>query len=161
MAGRKIGFKLSEESKLKHSEKMKALYAAGHNFRNGKKHSEETKKSMSEKKIQNPINYWLGKKRPEIGGENHYNWKGGITPINAQIRNSTEYKNFRNSVFIRDNYTCVICGQIGGRLNVDHIKPFSKFPELRLDINNGRTLCYECHKKTDTFCRKAEKYKIN
>lgn len=158
--GRKVGFKLSEEARLKHSLKMKELHASGVNFRNGKKHSEETKKLISERKKQNPTNYWLNKKREDIAGENHYNWKGGITNVNAAIRNSTEYKQWRTSVFERDSYTCVLCGQVGGRLNVDHIKPFSKFPELRLDINNGRTLCHVCHKQTDTYCKKALNYSI-
>ena len=49
----------------------------------------------------------------------------------------------------------------GGKLNADHIKPFSLFPELRFDLNNGRTLCVECHKKTDTYCEKIYKYKKN
>lgn len=114
---------------------------------------------MSERKKQNPTNYWLNKERPDIRAENHYNWKGGITNVNASIRNSTPYKKWRTSVFVRDNYTCVICGKVGGHLNVDHIKPFSLFPELRLDINNGRTLCIDCHKKTDTYCKKAINYK--
>jgi hypothetical protein len=48
-----------------------------------------------------------------------------------------------------------VCGQIGGKLNVDHIKPFSLFPELRFDIKNGRTLCLLCHTKTDTFGPKS------
>jgi predicted restriction endonuclease len=154
MPGRKVGFKVSEESKLRHSIRMKELYASGLNFRKGKKHSEETKEKMSERKKQNPSRYWLNKKREE-SGEKHYNWKGGITNINTAIRNSTEYKKWRKSVFERDNYTCVFCGQVGGHLNVDHIKAFSKFPDLRLDINNGRTLCISCHKQTDTYCKKA------
>lgn len=82
-------------------------------------------------------------------------WKGGLTPLNMKIRNSVEYKLWRKSVYERDNYTCIWCSQIGGKLNADHIKPFSLFPELRFAIDNGRTLCLDCHKKTDTFGGKA------
>ena len=62
-----------------------------------------------------------------------------------------EYKNGRREVFIRDDYTCVNCGQKGGILHADHIKPYSLFPLLRIDVNNGRTLCKLCHMKTDTW----------
>lgn len=80
-------------------------------------------------------------------GEEHFNWQGGVTPINAKVRNSLEYKEWRNKVFERDNYTCQNCKIRGGKLEADHIKPFCKYKELRLIINNGRTLCKECHKK--------------
>lgn len=66
---------------------------------------------------------------------------------------------WRKAVFERDNYTCQECGQYGGKLQADHIKPYCLFPELRTDINNGRTLCLDCHKKTDTYGAKALKYK--
>jgi 5-methylcytosine-specific restriction endonuclease McrA len=36
-------------------------------------------------------------------------------------------------------------------LQADHIKPFAHHPELRFDVNNGRTLCVPCHRKTDTY----------
>lgn len=97
-------------------------------------------------------------KRPKASGENNHNWKGGITEINNFIRTSFEYKLWRTSVFERDNYTCVWCGARNGNgkkvvLNADHIKPFSSFPELRFAIDNGRTLCVQCHKTTDTWGR--------
>lgn len=86
-------------------------------------------------------------------------WKGGITPINASIRTSTEYKLWRKSVFERDNYACIWGGKAHGtKLHADHIKPFSLFPELRFSIDNGRTLCVPCHKLTDTFAGKVFKY---
>lgn len=93
-------------------------------------------------------------------GENHYNWRGGVTPVNLSIRASLEYKLWREAVFKRDHYTCVWCGDNkGGNLNADHIKPFALFPELRFAIDNGRTLCVPCHQKTDTF-GSLKNYKI-
>jgi hypothetical protein len=75
----------------------------------------------------------------------------GKTTEAFRLRTSTKYQQWRTTVFERDNYTCVFCGQKGGKLNADHIKRFSDFPDLRLDINNGRTLCEPCHLKTDTY----------
>ena len=46
-------------------------------------------------------------------------------------------------VLERDNHTCVICGCPANL--ADHIKNRRLFPELALDISNGRALCYGCH----------------
>ena len=86
-----------------------------------------------------------------MAGEHNPKWKGGITPRNQKIRASDEYKTWRSSVFNRDNFTCVQCGQRGGPLNADHIMPFSTHPDLRFEVSNGRTLCVPCHRKTPTF----------
>ena len=75
----------------------------------------------------------------------------GRTTEAFRLRTSNLYKQWRTAVFERDEYTCQVCFSIGGKLNADHIKRFSDFPELRLDVNNGRTLCVPCHLKTATF----------
>lgn len=85
-------------------------------------------------------------------GEKNPWWKGGVTPWYRKIKNSTEYKQFRKKVLGRDDYKCVLCGA-GENLCVDHIKPFSLYPELRTEVSNGRTLCMSCHYKTKTFGR--------
>lgn len=63
-----------------------------------------------------------------------------------RIRNSREYQEWRACVFERDHYTCQNCGQIGGTINAHHIKSFKDYPELRLEVSNGITLCLKCHK---------------
>ena len=115
----------------------------------GKEHKRNISKSLKGRHVSPRTEFKRGEER--LRGKNHPAWKGGITPINFKIRNSKEYKLWRISVFERDNWTCVWCGQIGGKLVADHIKPFSLFPELRFAIDNGRTLCYKCHLTTDTY----------
>lgn len=119
-------------------------------FWTGKKRSTEDIEKFRKSHL-GKVGPWRGKKRPNITGKKAPNWKGGITKINAAIRSSVEYRLWRKAVFERDGYTCVWCLKKGVRLNADHIKPFSLYPELRLAIDNGRTLCEECHKTTETF----------
>ena len=91
-------------------------------------------------------------------GEKSHRWKGGITPINKIIRNSLEYKLWRKSVFERDNYLCIWGGkEHGSDIQADHIKSFSEYPELRFAIDNGRTLCVACHKKTNNYAGRGMK----
>ena len=41
----------------------------------------------------------------------------------------------------------------------DHVKPWALYPELRYDLDNGRTLCVPCHKKTETYGYKTRELK--
>lgn len=97
-------------------------------------------------------------------GEKSHFWKGGSSKINKTERNilmnTFEYKLWRESIFIRDNYTCLWCGARNKKgdkqiiLNADHIKSWKDYPELRFAIDNGRTLCVDCHIKTNNYGRK-------
>lgn len=138
---------------LEHSQNISIAKKGIPNFkRRGIPMSEETKKRLL---LAN-----LG--RVGLVGEKNPNWKGGITPLNLKIRTSLEYKLWRESVFKRDNYTCIWCGDNkGGNLNADHIKPFCDYPELRFAIDNGRTLCIACHKTTDTYGSRIINYRKN
>lgn len=156
-----LGKHLSEEHKLRLSRKAKGREYTEETRKKmslgqkGRKHSEETKKKISLAH--------LGVRDPKISerqrGSKSHLWKGGITPINLLIRSSVEYRMWRKSVFERDNYTCQGCGKKGGYLHADHIKQFAYYPKLRFDINNGRTLCKPCHKKTPTYGGRGRIYK--
>lgn len=90
-------------------------------------------------------------------GEKGNNWQGGKASITESARHNLHYRLWRESVFERDNYTCVECKQRGGVLNADHIKAFALYPNLRFAIDNGRTLCLPCHRKTETYGGKLSK----
>ena len=95
----------------------------------------------------NTSGLWNGQPK----GEKNWNWKGGITPLRKKLYFSNEYKSWRQSVFERDDYTCQFCQKRGYKIQADHIKPWAGYPELRFDVDNGRTLCVDCHKTTDTY----------
>jgi predicted restriction endonuclease len=65
----------------------------------------------------------------------------------AKKRITYKYRKWRESVLMRDNYTCQNCGVKEEIMNVHHIKSFSEHKDLRYDIDNGITLCEKCHKK--------------
>ena len=107
-------------------------------------------------------------------GEKSYLWKGGISKINRLCRGMGEYYQWRSDVFQRDNWTCKTCGINGVYVTAHHIKGFSKIikennvksreharklPEL-WDVNNGITLCEDCHKLTDNYKGRGKKKNI-
>lgn len=66
--------------------------------------------------------------------------------IHVDVRRTFKYKNWREEVFRRDNYTCQKCGKTG-KLNAHHIQSYSEYPEEGLKVDNGITLCLDCHSK--------------
>lgn len=139
------------------SVKCRNTILLGNNNFKGHTHTEKTKQKMSTKKI--------GKI-----GKNCNAWKGGITPLHMWIRGLSEYWFWQKSVLERDNYTCQGCNS-NQNLETHHIyefhhifqeflqlyNQFSPIEEkeilIRLaskynpfwDVNNGKTLCYDCH----------------
>lgn len=84
-----------------------------------------------------------------VRGENHPNYNPLLTEQDRYKRREySDYWSFRKEVYERDDYTCRCCGdKKGGNLVAHHLLNFSKYPELRTDINNGITLCSSCHKE--------------
>lgn len=146
---------------------FKKGFQGGKQFQSGYKHPYFGKSSpalgkrwkRSKESIELSHKNQRGIPRPNISGSNHWNWQGGITSEQKRHRNALEYKLWRKAIFNRDNYTCQICGISGVYLQADHIKPFAYYPELRLSIDNGRTLCINCHSNTDTYKGRASRHK--
>jgi hypothetical protein len=117
----------------------------------GKHHTRETiekiRKAQTGKKHTDEHKRKIGLAQ---SGEKSRWWKGGITIIHRGIRHSKEYRWFKIDVLKRDGGKCVKCGT-DKQLEVDHIKPLSKFPHLAFKVSNGRTLCRGCHTKTKTY----------
>lgn len=94
--------------------------------------------------------YWAGKKRPEISGENNYQWIEDRTLIKKYIdsaeRNSQAVRRWRSKVWKRDNYKCRIAdNNCNGKIEAHHILSWRDFVELRYEVNNGITLCHAHH----------------
>ena len=77
-------------------------------------------------------------------GENSHSWKGGKVKQNV-LRTTRDYKKWRKSVFERDHFTCAMCSAIGGSLEAHHILPRRYYPNLWKKVDNGITLCIDCH----------------
>ncbi len=78
-------------------------------------------------------------------GERSHRWQGGKTSQAMLIRTSAVYDEWRKAVFVRDDYTCALCHERGGKLAAHHIYRFTDRPDLALEIGNGITLCWPCH----------------
>lgn len=127
-----------------------------------KNHAEKCRKRFKGTKRKRS---WVLKQAKTIRGKNHWNWQNGKTKKSLRLRNGYRYRKWRDLVYKRDNWTCQKCGarSMSGKpviLNADHIKSWAKYPKLRYDISNGRTLCLSCHIKTDNFGIKSIYQKI-
>lgn len=89
----------------------------------------------------------------------------GRTEFKNKVRHLVEMSWWRKDVYSRDDYTCQACGVRGGELHADHVVPLAEIInryEIKTlesarkcvelwDTLNGRTLCIDCHRKTDTW----------
>ena len=155
------GQKNTEETKRKMSIAKKGKRnSAEHNRRVGlaqlgKELSEETKKKISLANI-GRVSAMKGRKHStetrtkiscSLQGEKAPNWKGGITTKNHIIRESIEFRLWREAVFARDNWTCQYYNIRGGKLHPHHIRNFAEVVDLRFAINNGITLSEKAHRE--------------
>ena len=89
--------------------------------------------------------------RDELVGENHHSYNPNKTDEERLkgrhiLGKHTKVK-FRNKIYQRDEYTCQICGQVGGKLNAHHLDGWNWAKDKRFTTSNGVTLCEDCHSK--------------
>lgn len=103
----------------------------GKRYQTGKKKSEEDCIQISER----------------MKGEGNHRWKGGTTPKGIVLRRGVE--DLRPEIYVRDNYTCHLCGTRGGKLTIHHILPVWARLDLVCEPDNLTTLCRSCHLKVN------------
>ena len=112
--------------------------------RTGWHHSNKTKKKLRQPKSEKT------KKKMRVSQKKRWDRIGRKKRKRCFHPSSRKYKEWRTAVFEYDDYTCWVCGirgnQIGCYLEAHHLKSWAKYPKLRYKINNGVTLCKECHK---------------
>ena len=154
--GRLKGYKLTEEAKLKISKAMMEWHKTHKHPRGmlGKHHSQKTRNKMSLnwEQLGHPRGM-LGKLHSEEvkremaftrqGGE-HWNWQGGLKELVQGIRSSPQYYQWKKAVLERDNHTCRDCGTTE-KLDTHHIQSILNYPQGVFEVNNGLTLCGDCH----------------
>ncbi|MNX38046.1 hypothetical protein D3C86_683690 [compost metagenome] len=80
-------------------------------------------------------------------GPKHPNWNPNRTRDQREKERKTPpHVEWARLVKERDAYTCQVCDQWGRSLVSHHLMAYANFPDLRLDVTNGVTLCARCHK---------------
>jgi 5-methylcytosine-specific restriction endonuclease McrA len=127
--------------------------------------SEETRNKLSESKLGKSISS-KGKRRNKIAWNN----KGYITKLNHAIRTDLNNLKWRSDCMRRDQWTCRNCGK-KRNLEVHHLMSVSHIIDtynlknivdainckILWDLDNGITLCEECHELIDIHRKKFKK----
>lgn len=144
----KKGYKHSEETKRKISESRMGIK----NWNYGKKHSEETKRKIGEahkgKKRPPYSEEWKRKISETTKKEKNPNWKGGISfdPYPKEFNKELKLK-----IRTRDNFTCCLCG----RTEREELEELNRvlcvnhidFNKMNCKESNLNTLCMKCNVK--------------
>jgi len=76
-------------------------------------------------------------------GEKHHRYKEDFREI-KRLRNCAKYKEWRRKILERDDYKCQMC-DTDENLMVHHIISLIEDKSKVFDIDNGITVCVECH----------------
>ena len=156
---------MSRPKGFKHIEETKAKMRASHPHLH-RPHTEEEKKKLSETwvKIGHPRGL-LGKHHTKETkrkmslarkGSKNANWRGGLTELIRGIRRSPEFYQWRKAVLERDNHACQDCGTTE-MVDAHHIRAILDYPDGVFEVENGITMCGNCHKRHTSWQRLKRK----
>jgi thymidylate synthase (FAD) len=104
----------------------------GRRYKGGWKHTDETRRLLSEQK----------------SGAGNPQWKGGVTPDGLVLRRPLIER--RQEVYKRDEWRCRLCGNHSNELTLHHVLPVWARPDLADDEQNVVSLCRPCHLSVNT-----------
>jgi len=117
-------------------------FQKGENRWLGRKHTEESKKKISE--VQKGTN-----QKPETIEKRRQKNLGQRRKETRHV--SRKYWQWRDAVKEKDKWKCQHCGcDEKKKLHAHHIISWMNDESKRFDINNGMTLCKNCHAKEET-----------
>lgn len=114
-----------------------------------------------------------------VTADKSYMWKGkqaSYVRFSDALRNTNLYRNWRKAIKIRDNNKCVNCGETDENMHVHHIYPLKQIikdekwnmerwielyssPHSKLwDLENGVTICGDCHYSLISFALQSKGY---
>lgn len=82
-------------------------------------------------------------------GENSSSWNFNLTEEDRKhykYGRGEDFKRWVRLIFKRDNYTCCITGQIGGKLSAHHLNNWADYSNERYILGNGVTLSRKIHR---------------
>lgn len=98
--------------------------------------------------------------RITLRGKNNPNFKAIKCRPSLYLKRSIEWKEWRQKVFEKDNYTCVACSN-RGYIEPHHLKSKQVYPELTYEVMNGVTLCGDCHNELHRLMPASQYHQVD
>jgi 5-methylcytosine-specific restriction endonuclease McrA len=103
-----------------------------------------TKRTKKKKPLSQSASYW--QRRAETAEKALRMIAGAPKPASGPtFYESQEWRVLRYKALKLHGAKCQLCGCSDGQMQVDHIKPRSKYPELELRLDNLQVLCRDCN----------------